>query len=181
MRTTSNNQPEQVVKLPTVFARDCGGGEEIPAGGWRGGGEEIPAGGWRTGGGEEIPAGGWRGGGEEIPAGGWRCGGGEEIPAGGWRSVVDTYRSKDGMYYFEFRFFPVGAYFDIDILDMPSYGLRSSDLHKTHRLPSERGGYKICFGDPKIITDLNTAKRWAASWSELTVQYIKDGSAFPNT
>jgi hypothetical protein len=36
---------------------ECGGGEEIPAGGWRGG-EEIPAGGWR--GGEEIPAGGWR-------------------------------------------------------------------------------------------------------------------------
>jgi hypothetical protein len=170
MKHKNKNQPAQVVKLSTVITWSCGGGEEIPAGGWRsGGGEEIPAGGWRT------------GGGEEIPAGGWRAGGGEEIPAGGWRAVVDMYRSKDGTCYFQFRFFPVGAYYDIDILDMPSYGRRSADLHETHRLPSERGGYKICFGDPKIIADLNTAKRWAASWSELTVKYIKEGAAFPNS
>src|SRR5579884_3453260 len=153
MKNKYKNQPAQVVKLSTVAARMCSGGKEIPAGGWRtGGGEEIPAGGWRCGGGEEIPAGGWRtGGGEEIPAGGWRssggeespadgwrASGGEEIPAGGWRAVVDTYRSVNGTHYFQFRFVPVGAYYEIDILEMPSYGLRSSDLHVTHRLTSER-------------------------------------------
>ena len=157
MKKQNVNKPAHVVKLSDTSTRVCGGGEEIPAGGWR------------------------TGGGEEIPAGGWRAGGGEEIPAGGWRAVVDTYRSKDSMYLFQFRFFPVGAYYDIDIMEMPSYGIRSSDLHVTHRLPSERGGYKICFGDPKIITDLNTAKRWAASWCELTVKYIKEGTAFPNS
>ncbi len=117
-------------------------------------------------------------GGEEIPPGGWR--GGEEIPPGGWRAVIDTYRSTDGTYYFKFCFYPAGDYYDVDILAMPSYGSRSSDLHLTHRLPSERGGYKICFGEPQIISDLNTAKKWAASWSELTVTYIKTGREFPN-
>ena len=162
------------------------GGEEIPTGGWRGGEEipkggwraveEIPAGGWR--GGEEIPKGGWRGG-EEIPKGGWR--GGEEIPKGGWRAKEDVYRTNDGGGYFKFRFYPIGDYYEIDILAMPSYGSRSSDMHSTHRLPSGRGGYKICFGDPRILRDLNTAKKWAAVWSEYTNRYIKYGNAFPNS
>src|SRR5687768_10921020 len=84
------------------------------------------------GGGEDIPAGGWRGGGEDIPAGGWR-GGGEDIPAGGWRSVIDVYRSQDGTGFFKFRFYPIGDYYEIDILAMPSYGNRESGVHTTHR------------------------------------------------
>lgn len=170
MFNSITNQPAQVVKLSHTTTLICGGGEEIPAGGWRaGGGEEIPAGGWRA------------GGGEEIPAGGWRTGGGEEIPAGGWRAVIDTYRTQDGRYYFEFRFHPVGSYYDIDILRMPEYSPRSADLHTTHRLPSDRGGYKICFGDPSVIKNLNIARQWAGAWSELTMKYILDGTLFPNT
>lgn len=181
MKNTNEKQPAHVAKPSKANSHYSGGGEEIPAGGWRGGGEEIPAGGWRNGGGEEIPAGGWRGGGEEIPAGGWRTGGGEEIPAGGWRAVVDTYRTKDGQDYYKFRFYPIGGYFEIDIIAMPAYGSRSADLHTTHRLPSERGDYKICFGNPHIINDLDTARKWAASWAELTSKYIKSGTPFPNS
>ncbi len=119
-------------------------------------------------------------GGEEIPKGGWR--GGEEIPKGGWRAVIDTYRTTDGEHFYKFRFYPIGDYFEIDILAMPSYGNRPADLHATHRLPSNRGtDYKICFGDPRIITDLNTAKQWAAQWSELTTKYIRTGTPFPNS
>ncbi len=162
---TLNQKPAHVVK-PSITLNH-GGGEEIPPGGWRGGGEEIPPGGWR-------------GGGEEIPAGGWR-GGGEEIPPGGWRAVIDTYRSQDGTCFFQFRFFPVGRYYDIDILSMPEYNGRPDDLHTTHRLRSDRGCYKICFGDPTIITDLNSARQWASQWGELTVKYIKHGTAFPNS
>jgi hypothetical protein len=129
-------------------------------------------------GGEEIPAGGWRGG-EELPKGGWRSGG-EEIPSGGWRAVEDVYRTRDGSGYFKFRFYQIGDYYEIDILAMPSYGSRSNDLHATHRLPSGRGGYKICFGDPRVVTDIKTAKKWASTWSEHTYTYIKSGNPFPN-
>jgi hypothetical protein len=156
-----------------------GGGEDIPAGGWRGGGEDIPAGGWR-GGGEDIPAGGWRGGGEDIPAGGWR-GGGEDIPAGGWRAIIDVYRSVDGLSYFKFSFYPIGDYYEIDILAMPSYGNRDSGLHNTHRLTSGRGGYKICFGDPTFVKTVVAARKWAAYWSEHTLNYIRSGTPFPNS
>jgi hypothetical protein len=107
--------------------------------------------------------------------------GGEEIPPGGWRSAEDTYRTKDGEVYFKFRFYPVGNYYEIDIIAMPSYGNRVSDLHTTHRLPSERGGNKVCFADPSIVTDLSTAKKWAAMWAEHTWKYIKNGTPFPNT
>jgi hypothetical protein len=144
-----------------------------------GGGEEIPAGGWR-GGGEEIPKGGWRGGGEEIPKGGWR-GGGEEIPEGVFLAVEDVYRTTDGAGYFKFRFYQIGDYYEIDILAMPSYGIRDAGPHITHRLTSARGGYKICFGDPKIVTTLSGAKQWAGMWSEHTMNYIKSGRSFPNS
>ena len=163
-----------------------GGGEDIPAGGWRGGGEDIPAGGWR-GGGEDIPAGGWRGGGEDIPAGGWRAMAFQPypstlgfIPAGGFRATTDVYRSVDGISYFKFSFYPIGDYYEIDILAMPSYGIRDSGLHNTHRLNSGRGGYKICFGDPTVIKTIQMARKWAAAWSEHTVRYIRNGTPFPN-
>ena len=69
----------------------------------------------------------------------------------GWRKVKrychDTYRTKDGNAYFEFRFVDVGSNFEIDIGYMPSYGNRSLNPHKTHRLPSSRGGERICVGD----------------------------------
>jgi len=64
---------------------------------------------------------------------------------------------------------------------MPSYAGRASDLHSTHRVPSGRGGYKICLGNPGILQDLNSAKRWAAIWSEHTYRYIRYGTPFPNS
>ncbi len=128
-------------------------------------------------GGENIPPGGWRGG-EEIPPGGWR--GGEEIPPGGWRSILDTYRTEDGYGYFAFLFVDVGPHYEIDIISMPSYGNRSADLHDTHRLPSDRGGHSICFGDNSVAVTMSKARKWAASWAELTWDYIKYGKAFPN-
>lgn len=181
-------------RVSDVQIKPIAGGEDLPVGGWRGG-EEIPTGGWR--GGEEIPTGGWRGG-EEIPVGGWR--GGEEIPEGGWRAsstssflnsllglgmnekppIHDVYRTKDGRYFFEFVFYWTGNYYDIDIFKMPSYGTRSEDAHKTHRLNSERGGYKICFGDPYMIDSLSEGRKWAGTWAECTMNYIKYGENFPN-
>jgi hypothetical protein len=134
---------------------------------------QVVSGGWR--GGEEIPPGGWRGG-EEIPPGGWR--GGEEIPPGGWRAVEDVYRTRDGRAHFTFQFHEVGGHYEVDIVDMPSYGGRDSSLHNTHRLPSDRGGYKVCIGGESSVRSLEQARRWAKSWSEETWKYIKHGEQF---
>lgn len=160
----------------------------LPSGGWRGGGENIPAGGWR-GGGEDIPAGGWRGG-QELPRGGWRTPSPlpqsnllrvDELPSGGFNAIEDVYRTKDGLGYFKFRFYQIGDYYEIDILAMPSYGGRDGNPHITHRLISSRGGYKICFGEPRIVTSLSLAKQWASMWAEHTMNYIRFGKPFPNT
>ncbi|WP_319591936.1 hypothetical protein [uncultured Draconibacterium sp.] len=110
-------------------------------------------------------------GGEEIPPGGWR------VPISYWQS--DTYRTLDGCAFFDFGFFDTGNHIEIDIVSMPGYGNRDSSLHSTHRLPSDRDGYKICFGDESVVEKSN-ARYWAAAWAELSWNYIKTGEEFPN-
>lgn len=156
---------EQVGFEANSFAVVSKGGEAIPAGCFMGG-EEVPAGGWRF---------------EQIPTG--RFMGGEEVPKGGWRTYIksDVYRTQDGRAYFEFGFAQVGSNVEIDILDMPGYGGRDENVHITHRLKSERGGYKICFGEPSISSDMHSAKKWAAQWAEHTWKYITTGKQFPNS
>lgn len=136
----------------------------------------------RTHGGEPLPTGGWRGG-EEIPEGGWRLLVHEAIPPGAWKVSPlrdQNYRTRDGLGHFTFAFYPTGEAVEIDILDMPSYRNRSEDLHDTHRIPSERGGFRICFGNPSIVCDEQTARKWARQWAELTWRYIRTGLPFPN-
>jgi len=102
----------------------------------------------------------------------------------GWKNVKrycnDTYRTRDGKAYFEFRFVDVGSNIEIDIGPMPSYGSRSCDSHTTHRLPSSRRGERICVGDESAIKTLSIAKRTAMAWAEQTWRYIKDGIPFNN-
>ena len=97
----------------------------------------------------------------------------------------DVYRAKDGSAYFEFRFVWVsklfGGHYEIDIVSMPGYGGRSSGLHATHRLPSSRGGHKICFGNNSQVNTLSKAKKWAGVWAEHTWKYILYGISFPNS
>jgi len=184
--------PVHDVKPNQMFNSKKGGGDEIPPGGWRSGSDQIFSVGWRSGGGDEIPFGGWR----ANFKGGWLTPSSfsetegqnalvpistpfESIPYGGFRSAIDVYRTKTGNGYFKFRFYRIGSYYEIDILAMPSYNSRATDCHSTHRLP-ERGGYKVCMGDPRILTTLTEAKKWAAVWSELTMKYIMYGTSFPN-
>ncbi len=116
-----------------------------------------------------------------IPQGTF-LGDGEEIPPGGWRSYIyeATYRTKDGRAQFSFGFARVGDHVEIDILNMPSYGERSSDGHTTHRLTSNRGGSRVCLGNDSDAPNLREAQKWAAMWSEHTWNYIKYGTPFPN-
>jgi hypothetical protein len=90
----------------------------------------------------------------------------------------DTYRTKDGKACFDFRFVDRRSHYEIDILRTPSYGSRSLDPHRTHRISSNRGGKRICVGDDSAVKNLRQAKRIAKAWSEQTWRYIKSGKLF---
>ncbi len=86
-----------------------------------------------------------------------------------------TYRTKDGSGFYRFRYVNIGAIHEIDILDQPSYRHRATGAHITHRLPSARGGEKICISSGHEPTTLDAAKNISMAWAELTHTYILTG------
>ena len=98
--------------------------------------------------------------------------------------VVDTYRTRDGLVHFTFRFVPSGSRYEVDVLDTPPYDLfeyRNTDQHVTHRIDSDRGGDQICFGNPHSIQTLQDCRKWARTWAENTWYYIRTGIEMANT
>lgn len=93
-------------------------------------------------------------------------------------STRDVYRTNDGNAYFEFEFVKVGSKYQVDIVSQPSYGSRDSDLHLTHRLPSDRGGHRVCFADDDAVTSIGRAQKWVEAWAESTWRYINSGTNF---
>lgn len=191
-------------KLSTVLNQQNGGeeilpgtlhgGEEIKPGTLHGG-EEIKLG--TLHGGEEIKPGTLHGG-EEIKPG--TLHGGEEILPGTLHAYENrgasspsvfseqlkegtlhadispaTYRTKDGGAYYKFRYVNIGGKFEIDIVEQPSYRHRDTSAHVIHRLPSARGGEKICISSGHEPTTLEGAKNISMQWAELTHEYIKTG------
>jgi hypothetical protein len=190
---------DQDEEIPPGGWRTVVDDEEIPPGGWRAvaDDEEIPPGGWRAvADDEEIPLGEWCPPRSELPIScaaelgnrgvlpaGRRAVGREDggiLPPGGFRAAyVDTYRTKDGCARFQFRFVEDRpGVVEMDILSSPSYGFRSEDLHFTHRLPSSRGGYRVCLAHPEAAYSFAQAKKFAKSWAESTWRYIKHGLTF---
>lgn len=86
-----------------------------------------------------------------------------------------TYRTKDGSAYYKFRYVDIGGKFEIDILQQPTYSLRDSSQHITHRLHSDRGGMKICISTGFEPGTLEKAKKISVEWAELTNTFIKTG------
>ena len=128
-------------------------------------------------GGEEIKPGTLHGG-EEIRPG--TLHGGEEIKPGTLHSssyAPATYRTKDGSGVYKFRFVKVGSKFEIDIASQPSYAGRNDGANVAHRLPSSRGGKKICVSVGREPKDLESAKKICMEWAELTQTYIKTGNS----
>ncbi len=128
-------------------------------------------------GGEEIEPGTLHGG-EEVKPG--TLHGGEEIKPGTLHNTgysPATYRTKDGMAHYKFRYVDIGGKFEIDILSQPSYEGRDESSSVSHRLSSDRGGKKICLSVGKEPTDLETAKKICMEWAELTHTYIKTGKS----
>jgi hypothetical protein len=129
-------------------------------------------------GGEEIKPGTLHGG-EEIKPG--TLHGGEEIKPGTLHNTgysPATYRTKDGNAVYKFRFVDLGREkYAIDIISQPSYESRSSGNAVSHRLPSKRGGNKICLSTGFEPTTLDSAKKICMEWAELTHTYIKTGKS----
>lgn len=115
----------------------------------------------------------------------------KNAPAGGWKNYdengivgrtrhqfTDVYRTYCGKGYFKFRFVPCGSYYEIDIISTPNYGGRDTGSVATHRLTSLRGGYRICLADSLSANTPSSARRWAKTWAEGTMSYIKSGKRF---
>ena len=88
-------------------------------------------------------------------------------------SAKDTYRSKNGLYYFDFDFVDQGKYIDIYCTRHPSFKGQDSSVRKTHLYYSG----KICFVDGKEPRSLWEARRRAKEWAEYVLEYIRTGKA----
>lgn len=86
-----------------------------------------------------------------------------------------TYRTKDGNAFYKFRYVDIGGKFEIDIVEQPSYCHRDTSAHIIHRLPSARGGQKICISSGHEPKTLDGAKTISMQWAELTHTYILTG------
>ena len=85
------------------------------------------------------------------------------------------YRTEDGEAYYRFQFIKLGEKFEIDILEQPPYRGRDESYNVAHRLPSDRGGLKVCVTAGSEPTSLEDVKKLAIGWAELTNTYIKSG------
>ena len=82
-----------------------------------------------------------------------------------------VYRSKDGRFYFTFRFVQRTRHIDIFCPDHPSLNGRDSDAHKTHLFSSG----KLCFVSGKEPKSLAEAHRRAKDWAEYWLDYRETG------
>lgn len=81
------------------------------------------------------------------------------------------YRSKNGSYYFTFKFVNKGSYIDVFCTKHPSFNGKSSNPRKTHLFHSG----KICFVDGCEPRTQTRAEVLAAQWAEYFLDYRQTG------
>jgi len=96
-----------------------------------------------------------------------------------WRKKVARrifYRTKDGLadYKFSFEQQRDGTW-RVYIEDQPSYGIRDTGAHPTHRLSDGERKY-ICWTLP--LPTEQAARQVAAMWADATQEYIRTGKRF---
>ena len=140
-------------------------GDAIPPGTFHSGEDSKPKG-------DAIPPGTFHSGKDSKPKG-------DAIPPGTFHVGMIYYRTKDGLedYKFSIERQSDGTY-RAYILYQPSYGLRDTGLHATHRLSAESGRidgarYRVCWlPEPRSEDDL---KKVISYWADLTQVYIRTG------
>jgi hypothetical protein len=91
--------------------------------------------------------------------------------------VTIKYRTQDGQADYEFSFERQrSGEWRAYIVSQPSYGVRSTDSHSTHRLTDRRDGRRyVCLTrPPQSRGDL---EKVVAAWCDRTQDYIKHGTA----
>ena len=89
---------------------------------------------------------------------------------------IYTYRTRNGLNFFQFSYHDIGGKFEIDIHLMPPFNGRSQDLHTIHVLPSSRQAqYKICVHSGKEPQTQGAAKELSKLYAELINTYIETG------
>lgn len=88
----------------------------------------------------------------------------------GVTSCTLTYRSRDGLSFFRFRFTPINGDIRIHILEFPNPNTGSC-----HVLHDHRGPY-ICWSS--AIRSMSAAEAVAAMWAEATLVYQRTGRSF---
>jgi hypothetical protein len=87
-------------------------------------------------------------------------------------AVAKFYRSRDGQYFFKFRFVQ-GDFISIYCLAYPSLNGRDPDVHKTHMFSSGQ----ICLVAGREPLDQERAEELARQWAEYFLEYRRTGIA----
>ncbi|MFG0285172.1 MAG: hypothetical protein ACF8R7_12180 [Phycisphaerales bacterium JB039] len=85
--------------------------------------------------------------------------------------MIKTYRSKDGLHYFTFRFKRTFGGVEVYCTRHPSLMGRDSDPHKTHLFRSGR----ICFTAGGRPRTQGRAEQLAGQWAEYYLEYRRSG------
>ena len=94
-----------------------------------------------------------------------------KILSGTFCGTKKVYRSKNGSYYFTFKFVDKGNRLDVFCTKHPSFNGKSSNPRKTHLFHS--GG--ICFVSGRAPKTQSRAEELAAQWAEYFLDYRQTG------
>lgn len=92
--------------------------------------------------------------------------------------ITFIYNTSDRQAYFKFNIIKTGQIYEIDIIETPEHLGKSISSTDTHQSISNRGGYKICFGNPNVVTDIDKAREFSGEWAELAWKNLQTGEAF---
>ena len=94
-----------------------------------------------------------------------------KVLKGTFYSTKKVYRSKNGSYYFAFKFVDKGSRLDVFCTKHPSFNGKSSNPHKTHLFHSG----KVCFVEGREPKTQRRAEDLAAQWAEYFLDYRQTG------
>lgn len=95
----------------------------------------------------------------------------KKVPRDNEVNMKRKYRSKNGLYDFDFVFKDKGSYIEIFCTHHPGFNGKSSNPEKTHLF---RSG-KLCFVSGREPTSQYRAEELAAQWAEYFLEYRRTG------
>ena len=88
---------------------------------------------------------------------------------------VYTYRTKNGLHYYQFDYIKENELWLVQIISQPSYKELDASFSTTHRIQDELGRVLINFKEPEKVNALPKAQALSMFWAEATTSYILTG------